>query len=85
MRNKVKRPKKTLVNIFRVMLLLPIALARFIINVIAKSLVRIFEIIEKTLSIIVLFVFNIVDYCLESVALVIGGEVHMWLKQDNED
>lgn len=85
MRNKVKRPKKTLVNIFRVMLLLPIALTRFIINVIAKSLVRIFEIIEKVLSIIVLFMLSIVDYCLDSVALVIGGEVHIWLKQDNED
>lgn len=83
MQKRIPKPKKTVINIIRLPFLIVLGILKTGTLIIGKLLVTLLEVTEKVLSIIVLAILTVIDYCIDSVGIVIGGDMYRWLKQDN--
>lgn len=83
MQKRIPKPKKTVINIIRLPFLIVLGILKTGTLIIGKLLVTFLEVTEKVLSIIVLAILTVIDYCIDSVGIVIGGDMYRWLKQDN--
>ena len=83
MQKRIPKPKKTVLNIIRLPFLIVLGILKTGTLIIGKLLVTFLEVTEKVLSIVVLAIFMSIDYCIDSVGIVIGGDMYRWLKQDN--
>lgn len=83
MQKRIPKPKKTVINLIRLPFLIVLGILKAGTLIVGKLIVTLFEITEKVLSIVVLAVFTSIDYCIDSVGIVIGGDMYRWLKQDN--